>query len=124
MLKGKQELTSGPVCMRIGWAAAENIWYLQDMNNVLAKELFPQLTERFDDWLAHPGPGRVADEVAEFYFLHRSADLDFAPLKPGKANRYLCRFKCVTSVFAHYPGKMQGGWQSFTGSIRCPSGSS
>ncbi|CAL8467101.1 g6637 [Coccomyxa elongata] len=60
------ELQVGP-----GWAAAENIWYLQDMNNVLAGELFPELTERFDDWLAHPGPGRVADEVAEFYFLHR-----------------------------------------------------
>jgi hypothetical protein len=54
-----------------GHASAGNIWYLQDLNNVLAKELFPQLTERFDDWEATPGPGRVADEVAEFYFLHR-----------------------------------------------------
>lgn len=59
----------------IGWSAAENIWYLQDLNNVLIEELFPQLTESFDDWIAHPGPGRRADEVAEFYFLHRCSQL-------------------------------------------------
>ena len=55
-----------------GWAAAQNIWYLQDLNSVIIDELFPGLlTQRADDWLAHPGPGRRADEVAEFYFVHR-----------------------------------------------------
>lgn len=81
----KQGMKSSSHACKTGWAAAENIWYLQDMNNVLAGELFPQLTERFDDWLAHPGPGRVADEVAEFYFLHRSALLNSSPLKPRKS---------------------------------------
>ena len=42
-----------------GWAAAQNIWYLQDLNSVIIDELFPGLlTQRADDWLAHPGPGR------------------------------------------------------------------
>ena len=55
-----------------GWASAQNIWYLQDLNSVIIDELFPGLlTQRADDWLAHPGPGRRADEVAEFYFVHR-----------------------------------------------------
>ncbi len=55
-----------------GWAAAQNIWYLQDLNSVIIDELFPGLlTQEADDWLAHPGPGRRADEVAEFYFVHR-----------------------------------------------------
>ena len=55
-----------------GSAAAQNIWYLQDLNTVIIDELFPGLlTQRASDWLAHPGPGRRADEVAEFYFVHR-----------------------------------------------------
>ena len=55
-----------------GWASAQNIWYLQDLNSVIIDELFPGLlTQPSDDWLATPGPGRRADEVAEFYFVHR-----------------------------------------------------
>ena len=41
---------------------------------MIIDKLFPDLlTQRFDDWLAEPGPMRRADEVAEFYFVHRSA---------------------------------------------------
>ena len=60
------------VCACAGWASAQNIWYLQDLNGAIAGELFPQLAQqRRADWSAHPGPGRVADEVAEFYFMAR-----------------------------------------------------
>lgn len=59
-----------------GWAAAQNIWYLQDLNAVIIDAVFPDLlTQRANDWLAEPGPGRRADEVAEFYFVHRCAAL-------------------------------------------------
>ena len=59
-----------------GWAAAQNIWYLQDLNAVIIDAVFPDLlTQRADNWLAEPGPGRRADEVAEFYFVHRCAAL-------------------------------------------------
>ena len=41
---------------------------------MIIDKLFPDLlAQRFDDWLAEPGPMRRADEVAEFYFVHRSA---------------------------------------------------
>ena len=50
---------------------------LQDLNAAIAPELFPQLASApRDDWDAHPGPGRVADEVAEFYFMQRRASLE------------------------------------------------
>ncbi len=88
--------------VQAGWAAAENIWYLQDLNNVLAEELFPHLTNQFDDWIAHPGPGRVADEVAEFYFLHRYDQLCILEAMPSQKYRhaqYRSWYQCyVTSV--------------------------
>ena len=47
---------------------------MQDLNAAIAPELFPQLASaRMDDWNAHPGAGRVADEVAEFYFMQKCA---------------------------------------------------
>lgn len=42
----------------------------QDLNSVLAPALLPDLARRAD-WGANPGPGRTADAVGEFYFLHR-----------------------------------------------------
>lgn len=108
-----------------GWAAAENIWYLQDLNNVLAEELFPHLTERFDDWIAHPGPGRVADEVAEFYFLHRRV------LRIGVFCWLETPQSWLTQSIAphdldieHCPGKTQRVWQICIGSTLCPLGNS
>ena len=48
----------------------EHLCHAQDLNNVLVPELFPWLPQRLD-WHAHPGLGRRADAVGEFYFLHR-----------------------------------------------------
>ncbi|KAK9918893.1 hypothetical protein WJX75_007917 [Coccomyxa subellipsoidea] len=54
-----------------GTAASENIWYLEDLNTFLGRELLPDLAPK-EDWDAYPGVGRVADQVGEFYFLHRN----------------------------------------------------
>lgn len=43
---------------------------MEDLNTLLVPELAPQLPVRLD-WDAYPGVGRRADEVGEFYFLHR-----------------------------------------------------
>lgn len=45
-------------------------WYLEDLNTFLGRELLPDLAPK-EDWDAYPGVGRVADQVGEFYFLHR-----------------------------------------------------
>ena len=79
-----------------GWASAQNIWYLQDLNSVIIDELFPGLlTQPSDDWLATPGPGRRADEVAEFYFVHRYT----GPSQSGACclRVYLCPINAVES---------------------------
>ena len=54
---------------------------MQDLNAVLVPELFPRLPVR-QDWQAHPGLGRRADAVGEFYFLHR-----WQPLEPSRPSR-------------------------------------
>ena len=70
-----------------GWAAAQNIWYLQDLNAVIIDKLFPDLlTQLFDDWLAEPGPMRRADEVAEFYFVHRCSAAQLGNLLCSKGS--------------------------------------
>ena len=46
--------------------------YLEDLNTVLVPELMPTLAVKLDD-NAVPGKGRRADEVGEFYLMHRSA---------------------------------------------------
>lgn len=45
-------------------------WYLEDLNALLVPEQAPELQPQAD-WDAYPGPGRMADEVGEFYFMHR-----------------------------------------------------
>ncbi|KAK9908125.1 hypothetical protein WJX75_002968 [Coccomyxa subellipsoidea] len=62
-----------------GRAASGNMWYLEDLNTLLVPELAPQLPVRLD-WDAYPGVGRRADEVGEFYFLHREDLERVAPL--------------------------------------------
>ncbi|CAL5226830.1 g9694 [Coccomyxa viridis] len=51
-------------------AASENMWYLDDLNAVLVPEMMPDLPTKADNE-CNPGPGRQADEVGEFYFMHR-----------------------------------------------------
>ena len=46
--------------------------YLEDLNTVLVPELMPDLAVKLDND-AVPGKGRRADEVGEFYLMHRSA---------------------------------------------------
>ncbi|CAL8464127.1 g3662 [Coccomyxa elongata] len=60
-------------------AASENIWYLEDLNSFLVHDLLPDLPAQ-SDWDAYPGAGRVADQVGEFYFLHRDDMANVAPL--------------------------------------------
>lgn len=45
-------------------------WYLEDLNTLIVPEMGSWLPSRFD-WDACPGLGRQADEVGEFYFMHR-----------------------------------------------------
>ena len=49
--------------------------YLDDLNTVLVPELLPASPIKADND-ANPGPGRRADEVGEFYFMHRWACTD------------------------------------------------
>lgn len=46
--------------------------YLDDLNTVLVPEMMPDLPTKTDN-KCNPGPGRRADEVGEFYFMHRCA---------------------------------------------------
>ncbi|BDA45094.1 Peptidyl serine alpha-galactosyltransferase [Coccomyxa sp. Obi] len=62
-----------------GRAASGNMWYLEDLNTLIVPELAPWLPSRFD-WDAYPGLGRQADEVGEFYFMHREDMQRVAPL--------------------------------------------
>ncbi|CAK0786275.1 hypothetical protein CVIRNUC_009488 [Coccomyxa viridis] len=59
-------------------AAAENMWYLEDLNTILVPELMPDLAVKLDND-AVPGKGRRADEVGEFYLMHRK---DWAVVAP------------------------------------------
>ena len=47
-------------------------WYLEDLNEMLAPKLLADAQAKHD-WDAFPRQGRLADEVGEFYFLHRQA---------------------------------------------------
>lgn len=55
-------------------AAEASFWdrYLQDLNRLIAPKLVPHAPLRADD-LAAPYAGRRADEVGEWYLLHRRA---------------------------------------------------
>lgn len=58
--------------IRFTGAWVECCRYLDDLNTVLVPELMPDLPAKGDSD-ANPGAGRQADEVGEFYFMHRCA---------------------------------------------------
>ena len=55
----------------IDWGRLSDVCrYLDDLNTVLVPELMPDLPRKPNN-KCNPGPGRQADEVGEFYFMHR-----------------------------------------------------
>ncbi|KAK9824315.1 hypothetical protein WJX72_009397 [[Myrmecia] bisecta] len=66
--------------VRAGWGAAQNMWYMADLNRFMAEKMMPPDTPIYDDWLAAPFTARRADEVGEFFLYHEADIKRLAPL--------------------------------------------